>query len=47
MSKIEENYADAIVIDASTKEPINKDILLELLKSHGVNTAPIEGQDTA
>ena len=43
MSKQEhESFADAAIIDTSTKNPIDRDAVLELLKSHRVKTASVE-----
>ncbi len=42
MSEQNQNYRDAVVIDSTTKEPLNKPALLELLKTYNVNTKPIE-----
>ncbi len=37
-----DNYGSAIIVDASTKEPLDKGALLQLLKTHHVNTRPVE-----
>ena len=44
MSELTENYAEAIVIDATTKEPIDKTALIGLLKTYNINIKPIENQ---
>ena len=40
-----EAFADAALIDTSTKEPIDRDGVLELLKSYRVKTAPVENSE--
>ncbi len=45
MSDQQDNYADAIVINATTKEPLDKQTLIALLKKHKVNTTPIENPE--
>jgi glycosyltransferase XagB len=42
MSEQYENYEEATVIHSTTKEPVDKQALIDLLKHHKVNTAPIE-----
>jgi glycosyltransferase XagB len=37
-----ETFADAAIIDTSTKQPIGREDILELLKSHRVKTSPVE-----
>ena len=37
--------ADVAIIDTSTKEPIDKNSLLKLLKSHRVKTSSIENSE--
>lgn len=44
MSALKENSAEAIVIDATTKEPVDKTALIGLLKTYNINTKPIENQ---
>ncbi len=44
MSTLTENYAEAIVIDATTKEPVDKTALIGLLKTYNINIKPIENQ---
>ena len=48
MTEIREQYADTIVIDAqSSREPIDKNGLLRLLRAHGVNIAPVTDPQVA
>ena len=42
----QENTFEGVVIDATTKEPIDKDYLIKILKTHRVNTTTIEGSNT-
>jgi cellulose synthase/poly-beta-1,6-N-acetylglucosamine synthase-like glycosyltransferase len=45
MSAQYENYVEPIVIDSSTKEPIDKVALIGLLKAHGVKTGLVEDSE--
>ena len=48
MTEIREQYADTIIIDAqSSREPIDKNGLLRLLRAHGVNIAPVTDPQVA
>ena len=42
----QENTFEGVVIDATTKEPIDKDYLIKILKNHRVNTTTIEDSNT-
>jgi hypothetical protein len=41
----QEIYEDVSIIDTSTKKPIDREGMLELLKSHRVKTTPVENSE--
>jgi cellulose synthase/poly-beta-1,6-N-acetylglucosamine synthase-like glycosyltransferase len=42
LNQNQETYENAIIIDTQTKEPLDKEALLSLLKKHHVKTRPVE-----
>ena len=42
----QETFAEAAIIEATAKKPIDKEGILELLKSHSIETAAVENLET-
>jgi hypothetical protein len=38
----ESSNFNPVVIDATTKEPVEKECLLEILKAHNIDTTPVD-----